>query len=212
MGWRSCLELMDYVNHWNSLYSSKKLEEVSWYQKIPQTSLDFIFGANLSKDDAIIDIGGGDSFLVDNLINAGFTNLTVLDISKLAIDRAKFRLGNNAKKVKWIVCDVRNFTSKKKYVLWHDRAVFHFMKNSRDIKEYYSALLSRIVESSTVVLGTFSENGPDRCCALDVCKYSINDLSLLFSKDFSLIKGENTLHKTPIGLTQAFTFVSLIKN
>ena len=104
---------MDYVNHWNSLYSSKKLEEVSWYQKIPQTSLDFIFDANLSKDDAIIDIGGGDSFLVDNLINAGFTNLTVLDISKLAIDRAKFRLGNNAKKVKWIVCDVRNFTSKK---------------------------------------------------------------------------------------------------
>jgi hypothetical protein len=203
---------MDYVNHWNSLYSSKKLEEVSWYQKIPQTSLDFIFDANLSKDDAIIDIGGGDSFLVDTLINAGFTNLTVLDISKLAIDRAKVRLGNNAKKVKWIVCDVRNFTSKKKYVLWHDRAVFHFMKNSRDIKEYYSALLSRIVESSTVVLGTFSENGPDRCCALDVCKYSINDLSLLFSKDFSLIKGENTLHKTPIGLTQAFTFVSLIKN
>jgi hypothetical protein len=203
---------MDYVNHWNSLYSSKKLEEVSWYQKIPQTSLDFIFDANLSKDDAIIDIGGGDSFLVDNLINAGFTNLTVLDISKLAIDRAKFRLGNNAKKVKWIVCDVRNFISKKKYVLWHDRAVFHFMKNSRDIKEYYRNLLNRVVDASIVVLGTFSENGPDRCCALDVCKYSINELSLLFSKDFSFTKGENTLHKTPTGLTQAFTFVSLVKN
>jgi hypothetical protein len=86
------------------------------------------------------------------------------------------------------------------------------MKNSRDIKEYYRNLLNRVVESSIVVLGTFSENGPDRCCSLDVCKYSINELSLLFSKDFSFTKGENTLHKTPTGLTQAFTFVSLVKN
>ena len=203
---------MDYINHWNNLYSSKKLEEVSWYQKIPQTSLDFIYKANLSKDDAIIDIGGGDSFLIDNLINDGFTNLTVLDISKLAIDRAKVRLGNDAKKVEWVVCDVKNFISKKKYVLWHDRAVFHFMKNTSDIKEYYSSLLSGIIDSGSVVLGTFSENGPDRCCALDVCKYSINELSLLFSKDFSLTEGKNTLHKTPTGLTQSFTFVSLVKN
>ena len=178
---------MNYINHWNNLYSSKKLEEVSWYQKTPQTSLDFIYKANLSKVDALIDIGGGDSFLIDNLINDGFTNLTVLDISKVAIDRAKVRLGNNAKKVEWIVCDVKSFISKKKYVLWLDRAVFHFMKNTSNIKEYYSTLLSGIVESSTVVLGTFSENGPDRCCALDVCKYSINELSsnfiLIFSED-----------------------------
>lgn len=203
---------MDYINHWNNLYASKKLEELSWFQNIPQTSLDFIYNANLSKDDAIIDVGGGDSFLIDNLINDGFTNLTVLDISKLAIDRAKFRLGNNAKKVEWIVGDVKNFIANKKYALWHDRAVFHFMQNINDIQQYYSSLLRGVLNSSTVVLGTFSENGPDRCCALDVCKYSINELSSLFSKDFSLTEGKNTLHKTPTGLTQAFTFVSLIKN
>ena len=203
---------MDYINHWNNLYASKKLEELSWFQNIPQTSLDFIYNANLSKDDAIIDVGGGDSFLIDNLINDGFTNLTVLDISKLAIDRAKFRLGNNAKKVEWIVGDVKNFIANKKYALWHDRAVFHFMQNINDIQQYYNSLLRGVLNSSTVVLGTFSENGPDRCCALDVCKYSINELSSLFSKDFSLTEGKNTLHKTPTGLTQAFTFVSLIKN
>jgi len=202
----------DFINHWDNLYSSKKIEEVSWYQKSPQTSLDFIYKANIGKDDAIIDIGGGDSFLIDHLINDGFTNLTVLDISKVAIERAKTRLGNKADKVKWITSDIKKFSPKKKYVLWHDRAVFHFMQNTIAIKEYYNNLLKGIAEASTVVLGTFSENGPDRCCSLDICKYSINELSLLFSKDFSLKQGLNTLHKTPAGSTQAFTFVSLVKN
>lgn len=104
----------DFINHWDNLYSSKKIEEVSWYQKSPQTSLDFIYKANISKDDAIIDVGGGESFLIDHLIDDGFTNLTVLDISKVAIERAQVRLGDKAGQVEWITSDIKNFSPKKK--------------------------------------------------------------------------------------------------
>ena len=202
---------MDYVKHWNNLYSSKKLEEVSWYQKKPKISLDFICDANLNKDDAIIDVGGGDSFLIDYLIKDGYTNITVLDISKIAIDRAKSRLGDNAQKVDWIVCDIKDFNPPKKYVLWHDRAVFHFMNNSYDIKKYYNSLLRGVIRSSTLIVGAFSEYGPNRCCDLDVCRYSIQEMSSIFSKDFNLISAKNILHKTPFGSSQDFNFLSFTK-
>ena len=126
----------DFINHWDNLYSSKKIEEVSWYQKSPQTSLDFIYKANIGKDDAIIDVGGGDSFLIDHLIDDGFTNLTVLDISKVAIERAKTRLGNKADKVEWVVSDICNFNVSREYALWHDRAVFHFLKEPDETNHY----------------------------------------------------------------------------
>ena len=121
-------------------------------------------------------------------------------------------MGDNAKKVDWIVCDIKDFNPKKKYDLWHDRAVFHFMKNSNDIQNYYKSLLVGINRSSTVILGTFSEYGPNRCCDLEVCRYSVKEISSLFSKDFTLINAKNTSHKTPFGSSQDFNFVSLSKN
>ena len=120
--------------HWNNIYSSKKLEEVSWYQPIPETSLDFIINSKISKDEPIIDVGGGDSFLIDNLLKAGFNDLTVLDISEVAIERAKLRLGENAEKVNWIVSDIRDFNPIREYSVWHDRAVFHFLREKQDIQ------------------------------------------------------------------------------
>jgi len=198
--------------HWNNIYSSKKLEEVSWYQPIPETSLDFIINSEISKDEPIIDVGGGDSFLIDNLLKAGFNDLTVLDISEVAIERAKLRLGENAEKVNWIVSDIRDFNPIREYSVWHDRAVFHFLREKQDIQNYYKILLEGLKYHGRLVLGTFSEDGPERCCALDVKRYSTSELSDFFSNDFTTKKTINTIHQTPFNTEQAFSFIELIKN
>jgi len=198
--------------HWNNIYSSKKLEAVSWYQPIPKTSLDFIINAESSKDDPIIDVGGGDSFLIDNLLKEGFNDLTVLDISGVAIERAKLRLGKNANKITWIVSDIRDFKPIREYSVWHDRAVFHFLKEQKDIHNYYQRLLAGLKCNGRLILGTFSENGPERCCALDVKRYSTNQLRDFFSNDFTAKTVLNTIHKTPFNTEQAFSFIELIRH
>jgi len=198
--------------HWDNIYSSKRLEEVSWYQPTPETSLDFIRNSGISKDEPIIDVGGGDSFLVDNLLKKGFNDLTVLDISEVAIERAKLRLGKNKEKVNWIVSDIRDFTPIREYSVWHDRAVFHFLRDKDDIQNYYNILLKGLKYNGRLILGTFSENGPERCCALDVKRYSTSELSKFFSNDFTTQKTLNTIHQTPFDTEQAFSFIELIKN
>ena len=198
--------------HWNNIYSSKKLEEVSWYQPIPETSLDFIINSEISKDEPIIDVGGGDSFLIDNLIKGGFNDLTVLDISEVAIERAKLRLGENAEKVNWIVSDIRDFNPIREYSVWHDRAVFHFLQEKKDVQDYYKILLEGLKYHGRLILGTFSKDGPKRCCALDVQRYSTGELSDFFSNDFTTKKTLNTIHETPFKTEQAFSFIELIKN
>jgi SAM-dependent methyltransferase len=199
-------------NHWNSIYSTKKLNQVSWYQPIPQVSLDFIESLNFSKDVPILDVGGGDSFLCDNLIELGYSNITVLDISDVAIQRAKKRLGNNANKVSWIVSDILNFEPKEKYAIWHDRAVFHFLRENENINKYLNSLLEGLVENGRMILGAFAENGPTRCCALDVKRYSFEDFNNLFSDRFTIVKTQNSIHKTPFDTEQSFNFIEAKKN
>ena len=199
-------------NHWNSIYSTKKLNQVSWYQPIPQVSLDFIESLNFSKDAPILDVGGGDSFLCDNLIELGYSNITVLDISDVAIQRAKRRLGNNANKVSWIVSDILNFEPKEKYAIWHDRAVFHFLRENENINKYLNSLLEGLVENGRMILGAFAENGPTRCCALDVKRYSFEDFNSLFSDGFTIVKTQNSIHKTPFDTEQSFNFIEAKKN
>ena len=198
--------------HWNNLYASKKIEEVSWYQKIPKTSLDFILNSNILKHEPIIDIGGGDSFLVDFLLDNNFTDITVLDISSFAISRAKNRLGTRADDVHWIVSDICDFNVSREYNLWHDRAVFHFMKEPDEINHYLQVIVKGIANNGKLILGTFSEEGPERCCALNVIRYSTSELCALFSKNFTCENKLNTIHRTPFGKEQAFSFVELIKN
>ncbi|MBC66081.1 MAG: SAM-dependent methyltransferase [Rhodobacteraceae bacterium] len=198
-------------NHWNSIYSTKKLNQVSWYQPIPQVSLDFIESLNFSKDAPILDVGGGDSFLCDNLIELGYSNITVLDISDVAIQRAKRRLGNNANKVSWIVSDILNFEPKEKYAIWHDRAVFHFLRENENINKYLNSLLEGLVENGRMILGAFAENGPTRCCALDVKRYSFEDFNNLFSDRFTIVKTQNSIHKTPFDTEQSFNFIEAKK-
>ena len=191
--------------HWENIYATKSMQEVSWFQKVPTTSLELIKQVTKNKHDAIIDIGGGDGFLVDNLLALGYTDITVLDISKNAIDRAKKRLGKLAEKVKWIVADITKFIPEKEYAIWHDRAVFHFLTHQKD-KENYRVLANTAV-SGYFILATFSDQGPNKCSGLEICKYSELDLQAFFSVNFRMTSSFKYNHPTPFGTYQNFIFL-----
>jgi 2-polyprenyl-3-methyl-5-hydroxy-6-metoxy-1,4-benzoquinol methylase len=197
---------MSRKEHWENIYSNKKMNEVSWFQQEPTTSLALIQKNTQSKDDAIIDIGGGDGFLVDNLLELGYTNITVLDISANAINKAKERLGINADKVKWIVSDITEFIPAEQYDIWHDRAVFHFLNQEQEI-EYYKVLVDEnISDNGHFILATFADDGPEKCSGLEVCKYSEKDMENSFSTIFKVKESFKYKHLTPFGAIQNFTF------
>ena len=192
--------------HWENIYANKKMNEVSWFQQEPTTSLALIQKNTQSKDDAIIDIGGGDSFLVYNLLELGYTNITVLDISANAINKVKKRLGINADKVQWIISDITTFIPTEQYDIWHDRAVFHFLTQQKDI-EYYKVLVNKnISDNGHFILATFADDGPDKCSGLEVCKYSEKDMENSFSAAFKVIESFKYKHLTPFGTIQNFAF------
>lgn len=195
--------------HWEQVYQSKEPEQVSWTQNIPQTSLNFIHGFNLAKDASIIDIGGGDSKLVDFLLQEGYQNITVLDISEAALNKAKVRLGAKADNVKWIVSDITEFQPNEHYDLWHDRATFHFLTTPQQISAYLN-IAANAVEQYLVV-GTFSENGPEKCSGLPVKQYSETELQKALAKDFQKIKCITEDHPTPFNTLQNFVFCSFGK-
>lgn len=196
----------DRKSHWETIYQTKKLSEVSWYQPKPQTSLDFIQESNLDLDAKIIDVGGGDSFLVDHLLDLGYTDISVLDISKNAINRAKERLGSRADQVKWIVSDISEFQPEESYDLWHDRAVFHFLTDQEEIAKYVQTLQQHLHPNGTFILGTFATDGPLKCSGIEITQYSPESMEALFSSSFKKIKCLKTQHPTPSNATQNFTF------
>ncbi len=200
---------MDRKNHWETVYKTKNPDEVSWTQSIPQTSLDFIHSFKLDKRAKIIDVGGGDSKLVDFLLDEGFENITVLDISGKAIERAKERLGNKAQNVKWIESDILEFEPKETYDVWHDRAAFHFLTSSEQIEKYKA--LTRKAVKNHMVLGTFSENGPKKCSGLDIKQYNEEQMEATFN-DFDKIQCKVEDHATPFGTKQNFIFCSFKKS
>ena len=193
-------------DHWQNVYNKKNENEVSWYQKSPKLSLEFVKSLNLSLDAEIIDIGAGESRLVDNLLEMGFVNLSVLDISSKSIEKTKKRLGLKSKLVNWIVSDINNFNPTKKYDLWHDRAAFHFLKDSVEIDNYVKLVKSSLHNQGDLIIATFSENGPLKCSGLEVSRYSENSISDLFNDDFELIKSQKSIHKTPFSTSQEFLF------
>lgn len=195
--------------HWETVYETKSPQEVSWTQKIPKMSLDLIHRFELVKDAAIIDVGGGDSLLVDHLLEQGFTNLTVLDISSAAIERAKLRLGSRSKNVQWIVSDINEFHSNQVYDLWHDRATFHFLTLPEEIQRYAKFVSQR---AKNFVVGTFSLDGPLKCSGLEITQYNESSLSHLFQLEgFKLIDTKRENHQTPFGTFQNFVFASFRK-
>lgn len=202
---------MSFKQHWENVYSTKKLNEVSWYQPNPATSLNFIGELGIPKDAAIIDIGGGDSFLVEHLLANGFTNITVLDISDEALNRAKERLGEKAVQVKWIASDITTFIPSEKYDCWHDRAAFHFLTTEEQIISYLSVSETALKDGGKLVIGTFSEAGPDKCSGLSVRQYSETSLTTVLKKWYEKIKCIYTDHITPFNKVQNFLFCSFKK-
>lgn len=201
------IELMnkeERINHWNTIYQNKKVDEVSWYQPVPHTSLEYVKEFNLSKTARIIDVGGGDSFFVDHLLDLGFENVTVLDISSEAIKRAQERLGQRADLVTWIVSDVTVFHPEKEYDFWHDRAVFHFLNEDSDIEKYIDAV--SITDSGKLVVGTFSESGPEKCSGIAIKQYTVDSMTARFGLRFKQIGHQIIDHKTPSGKVQNFVF------
>jgi 2-polyprenyl-3-methyl-5-hydroxy-6-metoxy-1,4-benzoquinol methylase len=197
--------------HWENVYQTRQLTEVSWYQPVPETSLSFIAEANLPKDARIIDIGGGDSFLVDHLLKLGYTNISVLDISASAIERAKERLGDKSNSVTWIVSDISEFNPEIKYDLWHDRAAFHFLTDENDITRYTTMISNSIRQGGTLVLGTFSEQGPKKCSGLEIRQYSESSMAAMLQSTFRKTKCLTLDHSTPFNTVQNFTFCSFIR-
>ncbi len=199
---------MDRKNHWETVYNTKNPDEVSWTQEVPQISLDFIHSLQLDKSARIIDVGGGDSKLVDYLLNEGFENVTVLDISGKALERAKKRLGDKAHKVKWVESDILKFNPQETYDVWHDRAAFHFLTEPEQIQTYVE--LTKKVVDGHMILGTFSENGPKKCSGLDIKQYNEEAMEATF-QNFEKIHCRTEDHKTPFNTTQNFIFCSFKK-
>lgn len=195
---------MERKNHWETVYETKQPNEVSWTQENPKTSLDFIRETHLDKTAKIIDIGGGDSNLVDFLLEEGYENISVLDISANALERAKKRLGKNAEKITWIVSDITEFKPETKYDIWHDRATFHFLTTEEQIKKY--AEITQKWINGFLIIGTFSENGPKKCSGLDIKQYSETAMENQFSNSFKKLKCITEDHTTPFETKQNFTF------
>ncbi len=193
-------------NHWETVYNTKNPNEVSWTQDVPKTSLDFIHSFGLKKTAKIIDIGGGDSNLVDYLLDEGFVNITVLDISEKALEKSKKRLGTKATKVNWVVCDVTEFEPKTTYDVWHDRAAFHFLTSSEQVEKYLAT--ARDAVNGYLTIGTFSLDGPTKCSGLEIKQYSEEKLTMELNKDFSKIRCITEDHITPFETKQNFLFCS----
>lgn len=197
--------------HWESIYKDKNQNEVSWYQQVPSTSLSYIDIFKLPLTARIIDIGGGDSFLVDHLIKFGYQDITVLDISAEALSRAKYRLGDKAKKIKWINTDILDFTPNRKYDYWHDRAAFHFLTNEKDISIYQSIANEAISDNGYMVIGSFSDKGPEKCSGIRIKQHTKESLKNIFEKHFKVLDCVPVVHRTPSDSLQHFIFCSFKK-
>ncbi|MBV6479869.1 MAG: hypothetical protein HGGPFJEG_02673 [Ignavibacteria bacterium] len=190
---------------WEKIYSTKQQTEVSWYEEVPSISLELIKELNLHSSARIIDNGGGDSFLVDNLLKLGFNNITVLDISTAALEKVRKRLGKDSEKVNWVVDDDVYYHPEEQYDVWHDRAAFHFLTEDKEIKNYIKTISKCIKPGGYLIIATFSEQGPDKCSGLPVKQYSEASMTNLF-QGFEKIKCFTCDHCTPSKATQNFLF------
>ena len=200
------MEISERKKHWETVFQTKDTTKVSWYQPVPETSLKLIEKLKLPKSAKIIEVGSGDSYLGDFLLEKGYSEITLLDISEKALDTIKGRLAANAEKITFLAGDVTNFSSSETYDIWHDRAVFHFLTGNSDIQGYLKNVSEKLVSGGFLILGTFSTNGPDMCSGLHVRQYSEMELTKLFGKYFNKIECFTEVHQTPLGAEQNFLF------
>jgi len=193
--------------YWDAIYRHKGTDQVSWFRPHLDRSLHFIEGAGLAREAAILDVGGGDSTLVDDLIERGFENVTVLDLSAKAIERAKERLGAKAKKVAWIVGDILELELPDHSIdFWHDRAVFHFLNDEGARHRYVSAARRVLKTNGHIVVATFGPSGPETCSGLPVARYNAEGIHLQFGEKFRQVGGDKETHHTPWGTEQEFVY------
>lgn len=201
---------MNRKEHWEQVYLTKQPTDVSWYQVRPTLSLELLESLGVGESTRVIDVGGGDSTLVDSLIEREAGRVTVLDISGAALERARARLGARATEVDWVEGDVTRVALPADSVdIWHDRAVFHFLVDESDRRRYVALATRAIRPGGALVLGTFALDGPVRCSGLPVAHYSAELLAAEFGDDFELARSVRDVHRTPSGAEQPFTFVVL---
>ena len=193
-------------NHWENVFKTKDTSEVSWYQTKPETSLKLIKDLDLPKSTGIIEIGSGDSFLADFLLQEGYQKITLLDISKTALDSIKKRLQNHISKITFLTQDVLNFNQKELFTVWHDRAVFHFLTDIKEIQKYVKIASGKIMTGGYLIIGTFSTSGPGRCSDLNVRQYSEESMEKVFEGGFKKLRCFTENHYTPSGTVQNFIF------
>jgi SAM-dependent methyltransferase len=192
--------------HWEAVYKDKSPLEVSWYQQEPALSLDFIARSGLGLDDPIIDVGGGASLLVDSLCGLGYGQLAVLDISGRALAKARGRLGEMALRIQWLEADITSFVPDRRYALWHDRAVFHFLTGVADRAAYVSALKKGLKSGGYLILAAFVVGGPTKCSGLDIVQYDAAKLLAELGAGFELLQQQQEQHRTPGGKVQDFGY------
>ena len=201
----------DRKEHWEHIYSDKNSTEVSWYQQHPEISLELIKSTGVEKSARIIDIGGGASTLVDYLLSTGYENISVLDISRSAIEQAKQRLGEHESRIQWLEKDITAFVAQQKFDLWHDRAVFHFLTDAEDRLSYVKTISSSLCSGSHAIIATFNIDGPKKCSGLEIVRYSTESLSAVFSENFQLVDTRTEEHRTPGGATQSFVYCRFVR-
>jgi trans-aconitate methyltransferase len=197
------------ATHWDTVYDTKGDDGVSWYQAVPTVTLELLHTLNVDRDASIIDLGGGASVVVDHLLAREFTDVSVLDVSKVALDNAKARLGPPAERVHWLHRDLFDWTPQRRYDLWHDRAVFHFLIDEHERTSYLNTLSSGLAPGGRAIIATFDVDGPTHCSGLPVLRYSANDITHVFAPKLKPVVSRREEHLTPAGLVQPFTWVAL---
>ncbi|MFN8215121.1 MAG: class I SAM-dependent methyltransferase [Solirubrobacterales bacterium] len=200
------------ADHWQRVYSAREVEEMSWTETWPEASISLIERAEIPKDSAIVDIGGGASRLAHELLKAGYRDISVADISPAALERAKAELGPDAERVAWIGADVRTHDFARRFDLWHDRAVLHFMVDRRDRDAYLATLERSLEPDGRVILATFGPDGPVECSGLPVERYDAEALARLLGRRYELTDSRIVEHLTPSGKAQQFTYALLTRS
>ena len=198
---------MQSKDHWEQVYTTKASSGVSWFQEHARQSVQLIQQTGASPDASIIDVGGGASTLVDDLLDGGYRKIAVLDLSEAALAASQSRLGDLATKVSWLVGDISTLElPRHAYDVWHDRAVFHFLTSPQKRKAYVESVLHAVKPGGHVVVATFAEDGPQKCSGLEVMRYNADGLHAEFGAPFTLLQQEREEHRTPFGTVQRFIY------
>jgi SAM-dependent methyltransferase len=197
---------MNRQEHWNRIYQTKAPDDVSWFQTRPTLSLKFIANTGIARNDGVIDVGGGASTLVDGLLDAGFQQIAVLDISAAALEQSKRRLGERAAAVIWFEADMTKFRPAQTFALWHDRAVFHFLTDSEDRAKYVQTLKHVLTPGGHVIIATFAKDGPLRCSGLDIVRHDAAGIGAELGSEFRLVEQASEMHITPWNSEQKFIY------